>query len=81
MDTKLGGLHYDGTGAFYLVDGKRAYRVLYMHDEYVYDCEEAIAQYVADVGSESIKRAGERFNLRVPLLSEAKIGLNWSELK
>jgi DNA polymerase I-like protein with 3'-5' exonuclease and polymerase domains len=81
MDKQLGGVSIvDGVYPCYTTKGSRVYRVLYQHDEYVYSCDPVIADYVKELGKESIKRAGEFFKLKVPLLSTASIGKNWAEI-
>jgi len=85
MDRQLGGIILDSTveqcytgyrvGQFY------ARRVLMMHDEYVYECDPEIAEQILEIGCESIKRAGEYFKMKVPLLSEGKVGQTWADLK
>lgn len=53
-------------------------RVLYMHDEYALHVVEYLAKQVGDAGVESIRLAGEAFDVRVPLTGEAKIGPNYA---
>lgn len=80
MDWKLGGLKFDEY-PYYKLDGHRASRVLYQHDEYEWSVDPEIAERVLELGKESIRRAGLKFNLRVPLLSDGSIADNWAELK
>ena len=48
-----------------------------IHDEHQYECDEEIAEQVAEMSIEAIKAAGRHFNLRVPLDGDANIGDNW----
>ena len=55
-------------------------RVLYMHDEFLLEVEKGYEKQVAVQAVESIRLAGEFYELRVPLTGEAKIGNNYSEV-
>jgi len=50
-----------------------------IHDEHQYECDEDIAGEVGELSIECIKRAGEYFNIRIPLDGEANVGNNWKE--
>ena len=50
-----------------------------IHDEWQVEVREAQAHFVGLRAIDSIKEAGEYFNLRCPLDGEYKIGDNWSE--
>lgn len=50
-----------------------------IHDEHQYECDEEIAEQVAEMSIEAIKAAGRHFNLRVPLDGDANIGDNWCQ--
>ena len=50
-----------------------------IHDEHQYECDEGIAEEVGELSIECIKRAGEYFNIRIPLDGEANVGNNWKE--
>jgi hypothetical protein len=79
MDRKLGGVSLvDGVYPCYTVGKHRVFRVMHAHDEYQYSCDPEVAEYVGKLGVESIKRAGEFFKLKVPLLGEYNIGPNWA---
>ncbi len=81
MDKQLGGVSLvDRVYPCYTPKGHRVFRVAFMHDELVYSCDPAIATHVAELGKESIRKAGEFFKLKVPLMSSASIGNNWSEV-
>ena len=55
-----------------------AQQVVWVHDEIQVECEEKDAEEIGRIAVECIKRAGEHFNLRVPLTGEYKISTNWS---
>lgn len=48
------------------------------HDEIQTECDPEIAEEVGKLGVESIQRAGEIFNMKVPFTGEYKIGKDWS---
>jgi DNA polymerase I len=48
-------------------------------DELEYECEEPIAQEIAQMIEKSIAKAGEYLKIKVPLVGEGKVGLNWKE--
>lgn len=50
-----------------------------VHDEWQLEVNEDIAEEVARIGVEAIKKAGEVLKFRCPLDGEAKIGNNWAE--
>jgi len=50
-----------------------------VHDEFQFECPEAIAEEAGKAARMSIIEAGEHFKLRCPLDGEYKIGRNWRE--
>ena len=50
-----------------------------IHDEWQIEVSECRAKKVGELAVESIKEAGEHFNLRCPMDGEYKVGRNWSE--
>lgn len=50
-----------------------------IHDEQQFEVDEDIAEEWGRIAVECIARAGEYFNIRLPLTGEAKVGNNWSE--
>jgi DNA polymerase-1 len=52
---------------------------VYMHDEVVAECRPEIAEHVAQLMSQAIKKAGEFYKINVPHEGDAKIGNNWKE--
>lgn len=64
----------------YWFKGKKAKRVLFMHDEYLWDCDPDIADYVLELGLKSIKEAGIMLKMNVPLEAKGHIGLDYSQV-
>lgn len=50
------------------------------HDEEIWECDPEIAEDVARIGEESIRKAGKLLKLNIPLDAQAKIGKNWAEV-
>jgi DNA polymerase I-like protein with 3'-5' exonuclease and polymerase domains len=50
-----------------------------VHDEWQMEVEEQHGEEVGRLAVESIKEAGEHFNLRCPLSGEFSVGRNWKE--
>lgn len=71
-------LHDDMAAAGY-VYGRDWVQLAHIHDEYQLGCRPEIAEEVARIGVEAIRKAGEHFHLRCPLDGEAKVGNNWAE--
>lgn len=81
MDYWLGGIKFDSSGIpHYIYKGYRVQRVAYMHDELEYECEEDIAQEVADKIVKAIELAGVKLKFKLPLAGEGKIGKSWMEV-
>jgi hypothetical protein len=78
---KLGNWQWVDNVPCFLYNGYVAKRVGFFHDEALMECDPEIAEDVAELGMESIRAAGRRFELKVPLEAEAKIGLSWKDLK
>jgi DNA polymerase I len=57
----------------------RAKFVANVHDEMQIECHPDDAERVGKLAVESIREAGEFFNLRCPLDGEYKIGQSWRE--
>lgn len=82
VDAKLGGIKFDKDWKpCYYYKQHEARRVIFYHDEYVFECDPAIADEIAELGTKSIRAAGEYFKLKVPLESTAKIADSWAGLK
>ncbi len=52
--------------------------IMQVHDELIVECPEALQHDVAKLLTEEMERVAE---LRVPLLAEASVGINWLEAK
>jgi len=50
-----------------------------VHDEIQFEVDEDLAEEWGQVAIECIVRAGDYFNIRVPLTGEAKVGDNWRD--
>lgn len=63
----------------------RVFQMVWVHDEVQLSVHKSLVNedgktsIVGDLCVEAIKRAGEYFNIRVPLTGEYKIGSNWAE--
>lgn len=64
------------TGTYWF-KGKPCKRVLYMHDEYLWDCHPDVADYVLELGLKSIREAGIMLKMHVPLEADGKIGQSY----
>jgi DNA polymerase-1 len=54
-------------------------QVVWVHDEIQVECLEKDAERIGKIAVECITKAGDYFQLRVPLTGNFKIGNNWSE--
>lgn len=80
FDQKIGNLSLDQLGRpYYIYRGKVVKRVQYFHDEYGVECDASIAEEIAKIMEWTMTEAGKRLKLNVPLVGEAKVGLNWKE--
>lgn len=80
LDSWLGKIYWDDLGRpYYLYKGCVVRRVGYFHDEYEFECEEAVAEEVSKMIEKAIARAGEFLKLNVPLAGEGKVGKTWKE--
>lgn len=80
MDMWLGGLKWKDRKPYYLYKGHIVRRVAYMHDEYEFECDEAIAEDVARMIEKAIEKAGQFLKLKVPLAGEGKTGKSWKDV-
>lgn len=55
-----------------------AAKVIDMHDEAQWECDEAHAKALGVLGTKAIQYAGELLELNVPLAAEYKVGNNWA---
>jgi hypothetical protein len=82
LDWKLGGLKIGVDGMpCWMYNGYVAKRVGYFHDEAIVECDPEVAEDIQRLGEESVRAAGRRFKLNVPLESEGACGQTWAELK
>lgn len=80
FDMKMGGLTIDEYGRpYYNFKGMIVKRVGAWHDEGVAEVEEKATKEVATIFEECMAEAGIMLELNVPLVGEAKIGMNWAE--
>jgi len=60
--------------------GLHAHQLAFIHDEIQYECAQKHIDDMRFTLEHSAVRAGEYYNLRVPIAAEAKSGNNWSEV-
>jgi DNA polymerase I-like protein with 3'-5' exonuclease and polymerase domains len=58
--------------------GLDAFQILFYHDEFAYDSAESCAEEVGNILIDSMKLAGEYYNLKIPISGEYGIGNDWS---
>lgn len=81
LDAWLGEIYWDEKRRpYYIYKGYVVRRIAYMHDEVEFECEEPVAQEVANMIELAIKKAGEFLKIKVPLAGEGKVGDNWEEV-
>ena len=73
----LAGCYMDNWVAKEKLDAKR---VIYYHDEYAWECSPEHAQRAGELGSKSIKKAGEFFKMAIPLDADYEIGQTWADI-
>ena len=57
----------------------RVQQLAWVHDELQFECDPDLAEPLGKLAVECITRAGQFFNIRIPLTGEYKIGHNWAE--
>jgi hypothetical protein len=81
MDKWLGEMHLDKLGRpYYLYKGYEVKRVVYMHDEYSFECRPEVAEEVRLMAEQGFVKAGEILKTAMPLAGEGKIGHNWLQI-
>lgn len=60
--------------------GKDYGTVCWYHDEFTVDCKPELAETIGNMMEDSIKEAGEYYNIQCPHEGQAKIGKNWAEI-
>jgi DNA polymerase-1 len=56
----------------------RVQQVAWVHDEIQIETDEELAEQIGHLATVSIEEAGKRFNLRVPLKGEYRVGKTWA---
>ena len=80
MDTKLGELYLDDKfRPYYLYKGCIVRRVCYYHDEAIFECQEEVSHEISQMLAKMITVASDYLKLKVTILGEGKVGLNWKE--
>jgi DNA polymerase I-like protein with 3'-5' exonuclease and polymerase domains len=59
--------------------GKDYGMLIWMHDEYQFECKPEIVEYSSRLAKDSISWAGRFYKIRCPHEGEIKIGNNWKE--
>lgn len=57
--------------------GLDCHQIIFYHDEMAYDCNPDCKEEVSDILLESMKQAGEFYNLDIPITGDVKFGDNW----
>lgn len=79
MDNWLGEIYLDESGRpYYEKDGKKIKRVSMVHDEYSWECEDGVEEWVRVRSVKAIEKAGEILKLSLPLAGEGKKSFNGS---
>tara|TARA_R100001594_G_scaffold39032_2_gene70525 strand:- start:3212 stop:4564 length:1353 start_codon:yes stop_codon:yes gene_type:complete len=60
--------------------GLRAHQLGFIHDEIQYECDKKHIEEMRFTLEQSAIKAGEYYNLRIPIAAESKAGRNWSEV-
>jgi hypothetical protein len=81
LDTWFGDFYLDELGRpYYIVQGYKVKRIMAVHDEYSWECEEGIQEYVKELAVRAIKKAGEILKLSLKLDGEGKVGRSWLDV-
>lgn len=54
--------------------------VIFMHDEFNFECKEELAEAIGAISREAIAWAGRFYNIPCPHIGQSKIGRNWHEV-
>ena len=57
----------------------RSWQVLHMHDEFQRETHPDDVEKVKALSCKAFEEAGKYFNMNVPIIGEAKVGLNWRD--
>ena len=60
-------------------EGLRCNQLAFIHDELQFECHPEHAKFLSTSLVQSAKRAGEYYNIRLPIEAEAVVGNNWAE--
>lgn len=63
-----------------LIYGKDYGFVAWYHDEFTIECKPEYAELIKKISEDSIKEAGDFYNIKCPHTGEGKIGKNWYEV-
>lgn len=55
-----------------------AHQIVFYHDEFAFDCDPLCAEEVGNILIDSMRLAGEYYNLKIPIAGEYVIGRDWS---
>lgn len=81
LDTWFGDLYLDELGRpYYIANGYKVKRIMAVHDEYSWECQAGIEDYVKELAVKAIERAGEILKLSLPLGGEGKVGRSWLDV-
>lgn len=58
--------------------GLDAHQIIFYHDELNWDCDPSCAEEVGKIAIDSMRLAGEYYNLKIPITGEYKVGRDWS---
>jgi DNA polymerase I-like protein with 3'-5' exonuclease and polymerase domains len=58
--------------------GLDAKQVIFYHDEYDYDSHKDCAEEVGQILIDSMRLAGEYYNLNIPIAGAYQVGMDWS---
>ena len=60
-------------------EGLRCNQLAFIHDELQFECHPEHAEFLSTSLVQSAERAGEYYNIRLPIEAEAVVGKNWAE--
>lgn len=80
MDSWLGKTYWKDRKPYYIYKGCIVRRIGYWHDEAEFECEDAVAEEIAEMIGKAIEKAGQYLKIKVPLAGEGKVGKNWKEV-
>ncbi len=81
MDMWLGGIKYDSNNLpYYRHHSSDVRRVIYYHDEAIFECPPEIAEEIKQMGIKSIVEAGKMLGLNVLLDADGAIGKSWAKV-